>query len=1177
MKRNKRTLKPFASWACGLALAAYAAPATAQVAFPTPLGGWDYIYQGDEVKYVPDGEGYGSLDGTWSHDNGSDQWDGSEIGGDFGDGNRPGGAMVISEGDTTYLRIQDTGDPRDYGYSDPGSNRKVYLGHDLTADGATDTVMDDGVTLIIRARIPTSGPLDELHRDGQQANGVQPYPEKGDGYVTSDGGKGNFVIKQAGGGAIAFSLATATDTPGGDPNSQITGFTGLSFNEFSGNAVSGNVNFGQGEGSNVIALDPTQWHEYWISIEKDEANVGTHVARIYVDGSSAPQTFKITAGTGSDFGGSYLAIGSTATPQNSALDIDFFGVKFEAVAPASKSFQLPAGEEWAYGYEGDEANYVADGEGYGSLDGTWSHDNGSDQWDGSGIGGEFGDGNRPGGAMIIEEAGVDYLRIQDTGDPRDYGYSDPGSNRKVYLGHDLANDGASETVLDDGVTLYLRARIPTSGPLDDLHRDGQQANGTQPYPEEGDGYVTSDGGKGNFVIKQAAGGAIAFSLATASDTPGGDPNSQVTGFTGLSFNEFSGNAISGNVNFGQGEGSNVIPFDPTQWHDIWITIEKDETNVGTHVANIYLDGDLNAQKFKITAGTGSDFGGSYLAIGSTATPQNSALDIDFYRVALGVIPPDGKVDGEVDILDFAPLAGASNVSASDGLSFKAVASDDTIPQENVTIVLNGIDRSSELKFEGSNTAWNVSFDLQSNVDYEGLVSVKGASGASIDQLVSFNTFDANNPTLEAENWNFDGGEYINDPDPSYSGDTYFAKGENQDTEGIDFHELSDEFDPANVDPWRFPLGNMPNTVLTNNEGDRAKYQDDPEADFAVNNTQAGEWLNYTRDFDHGESNIYLRASGGTAFEIQLDRVTSDPSRADQSTEKIGIFKSGGIRAGYDWVPLTNDAGHRIVVDLSGKITLRATILSGSPGLNFFMITPPVTPPAPPVEMVNQSSGSLSEPTVVDFGALGMDASYEFHFYAKMDGASTAIAGNNAFAIKLDQWNNQGVFGTTQFGVADNLFEAVGGKSVASVFDRPVHVVIVSDSGAGESRLYVDGDHVGTWGGNFELPGSTKVMGARLEQATDHMGAGSVMYSWATYSGVLTDSEVAAKFAALPDVQVPVAGGITSIGLADGNVVIEFDGTLMSADSVSGPYNAVAGATSPYSVAPDQGAQFFIAQ
>ena len=55
------------------------------------------------------------------------------------------------------------------------------------------------------------------------------------------------------------------------------------------------------------------------------------------------------------------------------------------------------------------------------------------------------------------------------------------------------------------------------------------------------------------------------------------------------------------------------------------------------------------------------------------------------------------------------------------------------------------------------------------------------------------------------------------------------------------------------------------------------------------------------------------------------------------------------------------------------------------------------------------------------------------------------------------------------------------------------------------------------------------------------------------------------------------GQINSIALSDGSVVIEFEGTLKSASSVTGPYAPVAGATSPYSVAPDQSAQFYIAE
>ncbi|MGB0421276.1 MAG: hypothetical protein ACPGL0_08940, partial [Limisphaerales bacterium] len=62
------------------------------------------------------------------------------------------------------------------------------------------------------------------------------------------------------------------------------------------------------------------------------------------------------------------------------------------------------------------------------------------------------------------------------------------------------------------------------------------------------------------------------------------------------------------------------------------------------------------------------------------------------------------------------------------------------------------------------------------------------------------------------------------------------------------------------------------------------------------------------------------------------------------------------------------------------------------------------------------------------------------------------------------------------------------------------------------------------------------------------------------------------------VDVPAAaGGIDSVALADGSVVIEYSGTLKSADSVTGPYSAVAGASSPYSVAPTKAAEFYIAE
>jgi hypothetical protein len=186
--------------------------------------------------------------------------------------------------------------------------------------------------------------------------------------------------------------------------------------------------------------------------------------------------------------------------------------------------------------------------------------------------------------------------------------------------------------------------------------------------------------------------------------------------------------------------------------------------------------------------------------------------------------------------------------------------------------------------------------------------------------------------------------------------------------------------------------------------------------------------------------------------------------------------------------------------------------------------------------------------VVDFGALDGSASFEFHFTAIKAGASTAIAGNNAFAIKLDQWNEQGLFGTTQFGVADNLFE---GSNVESVFDVPVHVVITSDADAGESLLYIDGALAGDWAGNIALSGDTKVMGARLEQETDHMGEGSVMHAWATYSGILTAAEISSKFEALPDVST--GGGGDGGGGGTAGAVMSLAGVPDTGSGLDGRY------------------------
>ncbi len=76
----------------------------AGIDYNDPPRGWTYTYDGNSADAGTGG--YTALDGTWSHENNSDCWDGTIIG-----AGRPGGACQLTDGGANFLRLQDTGNP----------------------------------------------------------------------------------------------------------------------------------------------------------------------------------------------------------------------------------------------------------------------------------------------------------------------------------------------------------------------------------------------------------------------------------------------------------------------------------------------------------------------------------------------------------------------------------------------------------------------------------------------------------------------------------------------------------------------------------------------------------------------------------------------------------------------------------------------------------------------------------------------------------------------------------------------------------------------------------------------------------------------------------------------------------------------------------------------------------
>jgi len=301
--------------------------------YPAPAGGWTYCYTGDGDASVADL----SLDSTWDHNNGSDNWDGSAIG-DYGTppgttSPAPGGANSITEGEVTFLRMQDTGEPRDHDY-DPDRNRKIEFTHNITGEpgmdpDVADSLLDDGVTMTFRARVPTSGLDPQFPSDGGEDPPGDAWPAAGNGYLGDSGGKGSFGIRQSEDDKIiSFSLNMDTDAP-----LTVAGLNMNSLETGAGFDPDPAQYDGTGETLNHLAFDPTDWHEFWITIQAEAGDTGNHEVNIYMDGSLTPDTFIVTAGNGNDEDYDYLELFLGSTWAMGALDVDFYCYTPGATAP----------------------------------------------------------------------------------------------------------------------------------------------------------------------------------------------------------------------------------------------------------------------------------------------------------------------------------------------------------------------------------------------------------------------------------------------------------------------------------------------------------------------------------------------------------------------------------------------------------------------------------------------------------------------------------------------------------------------------------------------------------------------------------------------------------------------------------------------------------------------------
>ena len=277
-----------------------------------------------------------------------------------------------------------------------------------------------------------------------------------------------------------------------------------------------------------------------------------------------------------------------------------------------------------------------------------------------------------------------------------------------------------------------------------------------------------------------------------------------------------------------------------------------------------------------------------------------------------------------------------------------VSSPTAVNITNVSVVLNGVDVSSQLQYvtngtTGTSTNLSVTYNgLQTNIDYAVVITVADANGTGNTYSGTFDTFDPANFVWEAEEFDFNSGQYIDNPD-------YTSYGTNSSYFGQDSVDSVDTVKGAgtgaNISDYRAGAADTTRTQTpASTDVPRQRFldlatNDVNVVDHVVGNWSSAEWQNYTKTFPAGNYNVYGRISSSSSSRLRLAHITSGWGTTSQTLTNLGTFTvTGSSVLGYKWVPLNNSIGIPVAVNLSGTNTVRVTS-GGGANANFYMLVP----------------------------------------------------------------------------------------------------------------------------------------------------------------------------------------------------------------------------------------------
>jgi len=276
---------------------------------------------------------------------------------------------------------------------------------------------------------------------------------------------------------------------------------------------------------------------------------------------------------------------------------------------------------------------------------------------------------------------------------------------------------------------------------------------------------------------------------------------------------------------------------------------------------------------------------------------------------------------------------------ANALSFTVTTAGATFPANGIKVILDGFDVSSALVITSSASGTNVVYPtLQLNAVHTAIITVTNSLGHGITVTNQFDTFNQTNYMFEAEDFDYNGGQFVSASD--WQPDAYASFVSVSD---IDFQHTYVSGEPTDGSEYQYRQNGIPQQVLdvlgALSDYHRQIFITYGGIDYYLYWFGGSDWANYTGVYPTGSFYVYARSAGAGTNSMYLDQVVSGAGTTNQVTQRLG--QMGAVNnATMGWVPLTDDGlVAPVVVKLGGTNTLRISTITGNCYPNFFMLVP----------------------------------------------------------------------------------------------------------------------------------------------------------------------------------------------------------------------------------------------